>query len=88
VEASFNAGLGKLGDLECDCTTFADQGVDAIWAKRGTSGDLIAYAVPSGTCLNGDITCLPESESISGSVSESASFSISGSLSESESLSF
>lgn len=51
--SSFSIGTGRTEDMECDSVTFASQGVDAIWTKDAYDTELIAFAVPQGTCTFG-----------------------------------
>ena len=48
--AQFDLDQGRTEEMECDNVTFAGDGVDAIWTKDAFDSELLAFAVPLGTC--------------------------------------
>jgi hypothetical protein len=50
VLASFPTAGQRTEDLECDSTTFGNQGKDAIWSRDAFSNQVFAFEIPKGTC--------------------------------------
>jgi hypothetical protein len=49
----YDLDQNRTEDMECDNVTFTAQGVDAIWTKDAFDPEIIAFAVPLGTCPTG-----------------------------------